>query len=190
MNSALPRGLAPIGARTSVRLADGEGALCRSGINSALPQRPRADSSADFSPPRAVAACGRRNELRAPPCSARVSDRANRSADFSPPWGGGSLWAGRNKFRAPSCSGRVSDALIGARTSVRPTRWRDVGGRNEFRAAIALLIRQIPWKSACNFGDAGIECLPTAWPTLRGKTDKGRLRRTRPSRNDVVRCCS
>src|SRR5213596_3340296 len=29
INSALPRGLAPIGARTSVRLVDGEGALCR-----------------------------------------------------------------------------------------------------------------------------------------------------------------
>ena len=40
----------------------------------------------------------------------------------------GSVWVRRNKFRAPPCSGRVSDALIGARTSVRPARWRHVDG--------------------------------------------------------------
>ena len=86
-----------------------------------------ANRSADFSPPDAVAACGRRNELRAPPCSARVSDRANRSADFSPPRAVAACGR-RNELRAPPCSARVSDALIGARTSVRPARWRHVDG--------------------------------------------------------------
>jgi len=35
-------------------------------------------------------------------------------------------------------------------------------GRNEFRAPIAPLIRQISWERACNLGDPGIESRPTA----------------------------